>query len=162
MAFSNAVMTEFAVPRTPDVVGRIHGFYYDIGWQQPRADTEEPEFIYAQPLPNDVPTIAYWQTENQEKKSQFVWNDTDTPSRYARGYRLPKLHNLVEVCLVMPDNEAVNELWARGGELLVAHAHVSLQSGSDGAQEFRFSDPFNYSLCVTADPNYQLRPPEGH
>ncbi len=148
-------MTEFMVPRTPEVTERLEGFFGELGWQV-RPDTDEPPFVYVQPIPGDTPTFGYWHTENAGKIARFEDHQSDQPSAFARGLRLPELNDLVEVCLIVPTDEDTNKLWDQGGKLLRAHAHIPLRPHA-GADEFRFSDPFNYSIRITANPGYQLR-----
>jgi hypothetical protein len=152
--FNNALMAELAIPRQPEVTQRLYGFFEAIGWQV-YPDTDTPDYVYVQPT-HTAPAIGYWHTENSTKLGHFARHETDQPSFYARGLRLPQLHNLVEISFVMPTVEEVGALYARGGELLCSHAHVPLRPYR-GAEEFRFADPFNYSLRVTSNPGYQLR-----
>ena len=154
MSLRNTVVNEFMIPRDRDVTSRLNGFFESIGWHV-RPDTDEPDFVYVQPIIGSVPTVGYWHTENERKVSRFAINSSGEPSEFSNGLRLPQLEDLVEVSMVVPDDNVVHELWTRGGTLLESHAHIPLRSHA-GAEEFRFSDPFNYSLRITADPGYQL------
>jgi hypothetical protein len=156
MSYKNPLMVELMVPRHPDVASRIHGFYEGISWEH-RNDTGSEFDTIVHPYTSEglPPTIAYWQTENAGKIGQFVFHEDTKPSVYARGLRLPRMQELVEVCLVVPSDDDVHEIFERGGELLVAHAHV-LPREHAGRQEFRYTDPFNYAFRVTADPGWEI------
>jgi hypothetical protein len=145
-------MAELAVPRKEEVSRRLAGFYADIGWTICRP-TDSEFFTRVSPTIEEAtpPTISYWQTENPGKIGKFTVNESSHPSAYARGLRLPDLQELVEVWLVVPSDESVHTVFERGGKLLQSHAHIAPREHM-GRQEFRFSDPFNYSLRVTADP----------
>jgi hypothetical protein len=153
-------MVELMVPREPEVPARIVGFYEQIGWIV-AASTESEHLTYVSPPVKEgiSPTVAYWQTESASKISHFEVNPDPEPSFYSRGLRLPKLQDLVEVCLVVPSDEAVRKLYERGDSLLEAHAHTRLREHA-GRQEFRLADPFNYSLRVTADPGWEITKPK--
>jgi hypothetical protein len=148
-------MTEFMIPRLSSVEQRLQGFYEAISWGV-RHHTTDPNFVYVQPLRGFSPTISYWQTENPNKIARFEQNHTDQPSHFSKGLWLPQLQDLVEISLIVPSDEIVHSLWARGGKLLEDHAHIPPRTHAD-AEEFRFSDPFNYSLRVTSDPGYEMR-----
>lgn len=162
MTYQNPLMTELMVPRTSEVAERIIGFYEEIGWSA-LADSQKQFLTYVHPImPGEPmmaipPTVAYWQTQDPEKKQAFVMHEAEVPSRHAWGLRLPNMQQLVEVCLVVPSDEAVHDIFERGGSVLSAHSHISPREHA-GRQEFRFADPFNYSLRVTADPGWQIRP----
>ena len=127
MGFSNALMVELMVPRTPEVAQRLHGFFEALGWKV-RPETDEPPFVYVQPPIERASTLSYWHTENPRKIACFEDNNSTTPSIYSRGLRLPKLNDLVEICLIAPNDEAVNNLWKLGAALLEAHAHTPKNS----------------------------------
>jgi|SRR5665213_1496794 len=156
MAYENPLMDEFMIPRNPSVAERLHGFYEDIGWDV-RNSTGSEFFIYVSPQVSEgpPPTPAYWQTENERKIARFVFNESFEPTPYAHGLILPQLEDLVEVCLIVPSDEDVHTIFERGGSTLERHTHTPLQDHA-GAQEFRFSDPFNYSLRVTANPGWEV------
>lgn len=153
-------MVELMVPRSSITKARITGFYEGIDWET-YADTDEHNFLYVRPVKGSVigPTIAYWLTTNAEKIAHFERYDDYKPSRYAFGWRLPILQDLVEISLVLPSDQDVQDLYERGGDLLATHTHIGPREHA-GAREFRFADPFNYSLRVTADPGYQLHGPQ--
>ncbi len=149
-------MAELMVPRDPEVAERIHGFYNSIGWDV-RNDSSSEFDTLASP---DVgafrtPTIAYWQTEDPEKIIHFIENPNANPTEFAKGLRLPKLMDLVEVTLIVPSNDHVHDIFSAGGPTIEAHTHVPPHEHA-GVQEFRFSDPFNYALRVTANPGYEV------
>lgn len=155
MAYKNSLMTELMVPRAPGVNERIHGFYDEIGWEAYDASDGEP-FTYVHPrVSGEPPVIGYWQTQTERKTRRFVDNPSPEPSIYARGLILPELNELVEVCLVVPTSVDVREIFERGGRTLEQHTHVLPRMHADSL-EFRFSDPFNYSLRVTADPGWEM------
>jgi hypothetical protein len=156
MTYKNSLMVELMVPRDPEVERRLRGFYGDIGWIV-RDDTDTPFFTYTHPDVDSrpLPTIAYWQTENPGKIALFTHQPEESPSHYAKGLRLPGLQQLVEVCLVVPTDDDVHNIFDRGGPLLEVHTHI-LPRDHVHAQEFRFGDPFNYSLRVTANPGWQI------
>lgn len=149
-------MVELMVPRHPSTARRIHGFYGEIGWGH-RNDTasEFDTIVHPHTSEGVPPTLAYWQTEDPGKIGQFVLQKFNHPSRYAQGLRLPRLQDLVEVCLVVPSDEDVHAIFEAGGLLLQAHSHIWPREHA-GRQEFRFSDPFNYALRVTADPGWEI------
>ncbi len=159
--FKNEVMVELMVPREPESERRILEFYKEIKWPTWRS-SKEGELIYTRPEPWGIrgPAIAYWLTENEHKVAHFEQNTTPEPSEFAVGARLPFLNDLVEVSFILPiwgaDSNWVESSYRRGGELLARHCHVPLREWA-GTSEFRFSDPFNYSLRVTGDPGYELR-----
>lgn len=159
MTINNSVMVELMVPHSEAVRERVYGFYGDVGWN-PYPDTEAPDFIYVRPLADIAigPTVAYWLTKNPDKIAHFRQYDTSPYSTYGTGLRLPgeAPFDLVEVSLVVPDDNTVHTLYERGGHLLAQHTYLGPREHA-GAQEFRFADPFNFSLRVTADPGYQLR-----
>jgi hypothetical protein len=162
MTYQNSLMTELMVPRTSEVAARITDFYEEIGWNA-LADSQEQFLTYVHPImPSEPrmtipPTVAYWQTRDPEKKQAFVMHEAEMPSRYAWGLRLPNMLQLVEVCLVVPSDETVHDIFERGGSVLSAHSHIPPREHA-GRQEFRFADPFNYSLRVTTDPGWEIRP----
>lgn len=156
MSYTNPIMTELMVPRDPDVARRIHGFFEKIGWDVRNDSGSEFDTLASPDVgSHPTPTIAYWQTTSQDKIDQFIHSDVPVPSEYARGYRLPRLADLVEICLIVPSDDAVHDIFDRGGSLLEAHAHIHPRLHA-GRQEFRFSDPFNYALRVTANPGYEV------
>jgi hypothetical protein len=156
MSYTNPIMAELMAPRDEAVAERLTGFYNEIGWNV-RTDTESEFDIYASP---DVgafpePTVSYWQTTDEEKLRHFMPMNDSRYSPYARGLRLPMLMNLVEVALVVPSDGHVHDIFEAGGSLLLKHATVPPRE-HNGVQEFRFADPLNYELRVTADPGYQV------
>jgi hypothetical protein len=153
--FTNQIMCELSVPRIPEVRNRVFGFYNELGWEV-WPDSSEDELVYVKPSAKELATMAYWHTKNREKCAYFVQNNDKVTSRFAKGLRLPQLSSIVEVVFLMSSGDVVEDVWLRGGKLLKSHAHVPLRSYS-GTNEFRFSDPFNYSLRVTGDPGYELR-----
>jgi hypothetical protein len=157
MAYENPIMVELMVPRSPEVPERIEGFYDRIGWDV-RNSSNSDFFSLVNPETSEgvPPTIAYWQTENVGKIALFATNETYEPSFYAHGLRVPHLQELVEVCLVVPSNDDVHAIFDQGGTLLEKHTHI-LPRDHAGAQEFRFADPFNYSLRVTANPGWEIQ-----
>ena len=153
-------MVELMVPRDTEVSQRLHGFYGDIGWEH-RNDSESPFDTIVHPhisADDTPPTIGYWQTENPDKTDLFVLNDKTRPSEYAKGLQLPRMLDLVEVCLVVPSDDDVHAIFEAGGRLLEAHAHIPPREHA-GRQEFRFTDPFNYALRVTANPGWEINDP---
>lgn len=162
MTYRNSLMTELMIPRTHEVAARLTGFYEEIGWSA-LSDSQEQFLTYVHPImPSESPlavppTIAYWQTQDPGKRQAFVMHETEIPSRHAWGLRLPNMQQLVEVCLVVPSDETVHDIFDRGGPVLEAHTHIPPREHA-GRQEFRFADPFNYSLRVTADPGWEIRP----
>ncbi len=159
MSFKNALMVEAMVPRHEDTPRRIHGFYDGIGWEH-RDDTQSEFDTYVSPtnLRGVRPVISYWQTTNQEKINAFAFSEEENPSPFSKGLALPVMQQLVEVALVVPSDEDVHKIFDRGGRLLMSHAHVPPREHA-GRQEFRFTDPFNYSWRVTADVGWQLQKP---
>jgi len=149
-------MVELMVPRDSAVAQRLEGFYQDIGWSVYNSSSDE-FFTYVSPHIDDriMPVVGYWQTENETKTVLFEDNEQSAPSEYAKGLRLPNLQELVEVCLVVPSDKDVQTIYQKGGETIRAHTHIEPHI-HDGAQEFRFSDPFNYSLRVTTNPGWEL------
>jgi hypothetical protein len=162
MSYTNPLMVELMVPRDPDVSARMQGFYENIGWLI-RNDTGSEFYTYIHPNleSGTAPTVAYWQTENPGKQTLFGINESEVPSPYARGLRLPNLQELVEVCLVVPSDQEVQTIFERGGALLEAHTHTGPRD-HEGRQEFRFSDPFNYSLRVTSNSGWEIETPRSH
>lgn len=160
MAYENPLMTELMVPRDSDVASRLKGFYEAIGWSV-RDSTGSEYFTYVNPAVSTgvAPTIAYWQTEDQNKILKFEHNDSREPTIFGRGLRLPNLLNLVEVCLVVPKDDDVHRIFERGGKPLEHHTHIFPRDHA-GSQEFRFADPFNYSLRVTANPGWEILAPK--
>ena len=156
MAYENPLMVELMVPRDPEVAERALGFYGHIGWRTYNTDSEFFTYVHPRNAGDVPPTIAYWQTENETKIAQFTDNPEADPSIYARGLRLPNLQELVEVCLVVPTDDDVHTIFDRGRSLLEKHTHVKPRDHA-GVQEFRFTDPFNYSLRVTADPGWEIK-----
>lgn len=156
-------MVELMVPRNHEVAARIHGFYEDIGWNHRNA-TDSKYFTYVNPEVSEgvPPVVAYWQTETRSKTIGFspwgiygIRRVGDKYSHYSDGLRQTMLNQLVEVCLVVPSDEDVHAIFERGGSLLEAHTHIPPRDHA-GAQEFRFADPFNYSLRVTANPGWEI------
>lgn len=162
MSYQNPLMTELMIPRTPEVAARLTDFYEEIGWSA-LSDSQEQFLTYVHPImPSEPrvaipPTVAYWQTQDAVKRQAFVMHETEMPSRYAWGLRLPNMQQLVEVCFVVPSDETVHDIFERGGAVLNAHSHIPPREHA-GRQEFRFADPFNYSFRVTANPGWQIRP----
>jgi hypothetical protein len=159
MSYINPIMNELMVPRGTDTARRIHGFFEAIGWDVHNDTSSEFDTLASPEVgPHPTPTIAYWQTTNPDKVSRFTQNQVPLPSKYARGLRLPRLANLVEICLIVPTDDTVHDIFDRGGSLLESHSHVPPHEHA-GRQEFRFSDPFNYALRITADPGYEVNQP---
>lgn len=161
MSYTSPLMVELMVPRVKEVADRMHGFYEEIGWEH-RDDSNTEYTTYVNPLisESNPPVIAYWQTTNNYKRSHFFPADVidfkpGRLSKYSDGLRQPFLNELVEVCLVVPTDEDVHAIFERGGSLLESHAHISPRLHA-GSQEFRFGDPFNYSLRVTANPGWEI------
>jgi hypothetical protein len=144
------------VPRSADTTRRIHGFFELIGWN-PRDHSESEFDTYVSPQVSEgpTPTVAYWQTTNLVKCAKFIEHRRSLPSEYAYGLRLPHVLDLFEVCLIVPSDDDVHNIFDRGGPLLQAHAYIPPHEHA-GRQEFRFADPFNYALRVTADPGYEV------
>lgn len=159
MPYVNPLMVELMVPRGPEVAQRIHGFFDAIGWNVHNHSASEFD-TYVAPEVGEfpTPTIAYWQTTNPDKIAQFEPNDAPDPSEYAHGLRLPRLADLVEICLIVPSDDDVRRIFDEGGQVLEAHAHVPPRTHA-GREEFRFADPFNYALRVTANPGYEVNTP---
>lgn len=157
MGFAHPVMVELLAPHDDNVRRRLKAFYHDIGWLGLRSDTKDNSVAYVEPLPGTVtsPSFAYRFTENERSIDNFKSHQSDRPSIYARGLRLPVLHNLVEVSLVLPTDDAVQEVFDRGGRTLAAHSHIPPRDHA-GMLEFRFADPLNYSLRVTSDPGWEV------
>ena len=157
MTYTNPLMVELIVPRGTETTRRIHGFFEAIGWN-PRNHSESDFDTYVAPQlsSSPTPTIAYWQTTNAAKCERFTEHALALPSEYALGFRLPRLLDLFEVCLISTIcSDDVHNIFDQGGVLLEAHAYVSPREHA-GRQEFRFADPFNYALRVTADPGYEV------
>jgi hypothetical protein len=158
-SFNNRSMTELNIPRSELSDARLRGFYRAIGWQDVRPDETEEGFWYVGPFADREPTLTYWQTKNPAKLGAFVINPESKPSVYSQGLHLPAAAMahvaLVETVLITPSDDHTVNLWEQGGGLLEAHATVPLHEHC-GAQEFRFQDPFGFSLRVTADPGYQM------
>ncbi len=144
------------VPRSADVAHRLHGFYEDVGWVHYNDSKSEFDTIVRPPTNGVSPSIGYWQTENPGKITHFMQHNEDQPSSYSRGLWLPKMQELVEVCLVVPSDEDVHNIFEMGGHLMRQHSHIPPREHA-GRQEFRFSDPFNYSLRVTADVGWETQ-----
>jgi len=156
----NPLMVELNVPRSLEVAERIHGFYGDIGWRT-WDDSREEFTSYVSPVAASAPApvLLYWQTTSEDKVEYFNPDEGPELSGYSAGVRLPKLQKLVEVCLVVPTDDDVHTIFERGGPLLEKHAHVVPRTHA-GREEFRFADPFNYSLRVTANPGWEITPPK--
>jgi len=156
MPYTNLLMVELMVPRSNETARRIHGFFEKIGWDvRNHSASEFDTYTAPQVSAGPSPTIAYWQTTNKAKTSQFEDHVLAIPSEYARGLRLPRILDLFEVCLIVPSDDDVHAIFDSGGPTLEAHAYVPPHEHA-GRQEFRFSDPFNYALRVTADPGYEV------
>lgn len=160
MSFSNPLFNEIMVPRAPLTEARIEGFYQGVGWETWH-DSSKNEFIYVSPKlatsNQPAPTLGYWLADNiEDKEDRYVYNITPDPSEFAVGPRLPKLLQVVEICLVVPTADDVHDIYDRGGKLLEAHSHVKPRQHA-GVQEFRMNDPFNIAYRVTEDPGWELR-----
>lgn len=155
-AYANPLLVELVVPRNPNNDSRIRSFYGDIGWIV-QDDTQSEGYTYVKPrlTAKSLPTIVYGQNTDSAKTVFFDYRDKPSPSKYAVGDSLPFAFDLVEICMAVPSNEAVEELYKRGGELLRLHTVVPLREYY-GVQEFRFTDPFNYVLRVTANPGWEM------
>lgn len=145
-------MVELMVPRAKETAERINGFYEDIGWVHCNDPVSEFDKIIEPVVSNSfaAPMIAYYQTTNHDKIKHFTKHQEEVPSKYSKGLWLPVLQELVEICLIVPTDEDVHNIFDAGGKILEAHAHIKPREHA-GRQEFRFSDPFNYALRVTAD-----------
>lgn len=155
MSKNSYVVSEINVPRTKDVMQRTYGFFREIGWTA-RPDSKEPNSVYVHPLVRGAgPVITYWHSKNPAKIERFVWHDDEDPSRYSRGLWHPMIQELTELVLIVPDEDAVEDIFEGGGSVLEAHTHTPLRQHA-GALEFRFTDPFNNALRVTADPGYEI------
>jgi len=149
------VVAELNVPHSDEVMARTYGFFQAIGWVT-RPHTTEPASVYVHPLERGVgPVVAYWHTANPKKIDRFAWHDEADPSEFSKGLWHPVLQETTELVLIVPDEATVQEVHERGGEILAAHTHVPLREHA-GALEFRFTDPFNNALRITANPGYEI------
>lgn len=154
-------MVELMIPRGENIASRLRGFYEEIGWGYKSGVISKFDTTVGPCISEEIsPTVTYWQTEDLGKTSLFVDGTVEEPSTYASGLRLPELQQLVEVCLVVPTNEDVYTIFEQGGSLIKDHTHTPLRDHS-GVQEFRFSDPFNYSLRITANPGWGTEQAQG-
>jgi hypothetical protein len=161
MTLSNPLMLELVIPNDRDVDRRMRDFFGTIGWAV-RDDTDSPRYTYVHPYVSEgtPATIAYTQSRDVGRIAIFQQHNEDRPSVFARGLRLPYLLDVVEICITVPSDDEVHAIFEKGGELLEQHTHQPPRDHF-GAQEFRFSDPFNYSFRVTADPGWEIGP-EAH
>jgi hypothetical protein len=161
MTYTNPLMVERMVPRGPETRRRIYGFFEGVGWYVRDHSTTEFD-TYVSPLVSTgpTPTVDYWQTTDPDKNDQFIEHGLAIPSEYARGRRLPRLLDLVEVSLIVPTDDDVHAIFDQGGPLLEAHTYIPPREHV-GRQEFRFADPFNYAYRVTANPGYEVNLPAG-
>ena len=157
MAYSNNVHVEFMVPSRPGVAERIHDFYGELGWQAIDLEGSPRDTFVSPRVGNepDLPYFSYWQTENSVHTDGFVWNEDPVPSEYALGWRLSELQQRTEVVLTVPHNDAVLEIYRRGGALMVAHAHIAPRMHA-GRMELRMSDPFYNALRIAAPSTQRL------
>lgn len=154
MSFSNPLLVELVVPKSAENRNRIFDFYKDIGWDV-RNDSETEDYIYVSPrILNTPPVIVYGLNSDHEDTKFFINKSIKNPSAYAKGDSLPFVFDLVEVCMAVPTNQDVLDIYMRGGDTLKAHTHV-LPRDYYGVKEFRFFDPFNYALRITVDPGWE-------
>ena len=155
MSYKNSLLVELVVPKSKQTDGRIRGFYKDIGWSV-QDDSESDGYTYVSPKlkQGPVPVIVYGQNPDPEKTKFFTNREESSPSEYAKGVSMPFEFDLVEICMAVPSNEDVKELYEKGGEILQFHTRVPLREYC-GVLEFRFVDPFNYVLRVTVDPGWE-------
>jgi len=155
MTFSNPLLVELVVPKSSTVDARIRIFYDHIGWEVVD-DTTSPCYTYVRPrlVAGRAPTIVYGQNSDPQKTTFFVDAADTMRSEYSAGVSLPFPFDLVEICMAVPSDEDVLRLYEQGGELLQRHIQVPLREYY-GVQEFRFIDPFNYVIRVTANPGWE-------
>lgn len=149
-------MAEFQLPRQPEVTKRLYDFYETVGWDIKEGSSEFFHFVNPQILKGIPPVATYWQTETKRRIASFSLNESDEPTRFARGLRLPSLRDEVEVALIVPTDEDVHAIFERGGPVMASHAHVPPRATHEGRQEIRFSDPFFYGLTVTSTPDWEM------
>lgn len=154
-AYSNPLLVELVIPRSSDNDDRMRNFYHEIGWVV-QDDTQSEGYTYVKPhlATTSSPTIVYGQNTDPAKTVFFTQRNKPLPSKYAVGDALPFAFDLVEICMAVPSSDTVEELYRRGGKLLRSHTVVPLREYY-GVLEFRFTDPFNYVLRVTANPGWE-------
>src|SRR5665213_4265874 len=162
MALNNPHVTELIVPRDPEAARRIHGFFETIGWDIRNASNSEFDTLASPDVgAYPSPTIAYWQSEGPETRSLFEYRAEATPSNFSRGRHLSdtfaRVLDLSERSLIVPSDEMVHKVFEQGSKLLKKHTYIGPRAHA-GRQEFRFRDPFGFSLRVTADPGYEVNP----
>ena len=155
MTFLNPLLVELVVPKSQNVDSRIRNFYKNIHWDV-RDDTGNPDYTYVQPIlvTGTVQMIVYGQNLDLKNTDFFVNQIDSIRSQYCDGPILPFEFDLVEICMALPTNLDVINLYEKGGELLQKHIKVPLREYY-GVQEFRFVDPFNYVIRVTVDPGWE-------
>jgi hypothetical protein len=155
MTYSNPLLVELVVPQSTRTNTRLRGFYEAIGWDVVD-DTESEGYTYVRPrvMQGMPPTVVYGQNPDPAKTSFFIDRQEPNPSTFALGPSMPFPFDLVEICMAVPSDEDVQALYEQGGELLAQHIQVPLREYY-GVQEFRFIDPFNYVIRVTANPGWE-------
>ena len=155
MTFSNPLLVELVVPKSQEVDSRIRNFYKNINWDV-RDDTVGKDYTYVQPklVAGVAPMIVYGQNPDPKKTEFFVNQKDSMRSQYCDGVTMPFEFDLVEICMALPTNSDVVNLYEQGGELLQKHIKVPLREYY-GVQEFRFVDPFNYVIRITVDPGWE-------
>ena len=148
----NNSVAELGVPKSERTTERINGFYRELGWLT-MVDSECPDLTYVRPA-EEYPFLCYWQTHNANRVNGFIDNSKPLPSAYCVGPSMPIGLRVNEVGLIVKDDLDVPEIWAKGGELLLAHAYKPLEEYFD-TYDFRFVDPFGLAIRVTGDPGYE-------
>ena len=149
MSYSGENVYEDNVPFATEVTDRIHGFFQEIGWTA--LEKEGGQMIVVLPDTGDLPVdgIGYWQTETAHKNEWFNRHlePADGLSVYTKGLRLPRLMDLRERPLIVPDLENLLSIIGRGGQLLEQHTYIPLRKHASRS-EIRFIDPFLFGIRI--------------
>lgn len=149
--------SQIEVPPEIDVVKRLNGFATDIGL--------ECTIVVGGGMPDllvTVPGIAHtalrYITTDLVGHRDVAWRrryatDAEVRHRWDQGLARTALGDVPDGKIIVPDNSALNRVFYRGGDLLIANTIEKKKSPKEtdsGLAYFELADPFNHRLLVIA------------
>ena len=141
-----------------ETLTRLDSFYEAIGFgvQQARSGIPETYVTTDANFGGNQPVITYRMADEKSIANRYQTNGAIHGSEFYEGLGLNAMYDMVEICLILPDNDAVhnsyNEAVRRTKGIFEKHTHVGLREHPEksGRLEYRFTDPFNVAIRVTS------------